>query len=115
MSVPVLLVYTQQNTKNVYFGPVKSNTSPFAAITNATVQMTLWKGRVPGLDDGTPVPGVQDVNLNHIGNGVYEATVGGASFEPALGEDYITTFDLTASGVGDQHWEIKSSVQVRSM
>jgi len=113
MAVPAMLVYTQQNTKNIYFGPLKANTSPFAPVTDGTVVCTLYKGRIPGEATGTPVAGVSNISFNHVGGGVYVATVGDENFTPDLGDDYTTVFELTSATVAKQHWEIKSSVQVR--
>lgn len=113
MQVPKLLVFTQLNAKLIQFGPVTQASTPFANVIDATVVCTLYTNRITGKSAGTPVAEVSNVALAYVGNGVYQATIGDANFNPPVGSNYVTVFDLTSPTVGAQHWEIPSSVQVR--
>lgn len=108
------ITYTQGNQKLLSMGPITDTFNNNAPVTDATVEATLWLGRVPGATPGTAVAGINAVTLPHVGAGVYQAAVGDANFNPDAGSNYVTTFDLTTPGGGQAHWEISSSVQPRT-
>lgn len=110
MSIPAILIYTQLNEKTITFGPVVSSVAPFTPIIGATVVLNLYQNRWPGTI-GMLVAQFTDFALADIGGGVYSGTMTDPAFNPPVGANYTSVFDMTGPTQG--HWEIPSQVVAR--
>jgi hypothetical protein len=85
-----------------------------APINNSVITATLYKDRSltnPTGVPGTAVPNFTAVSVAYVpnSNGQYRAIIP-ASFNPALGSDYVLVVDAVTPGYANQHWEVQSTV-----
>lgn len=108
MSLPTSIVLSPLNTTELSFGPITDGLNVHAVIVAATVTASLWK-----TVRGVLTTKLTSAALTIDSTNIYRGLMGGGSFNPPPGQNYVMCVDLVNSGQ-TAHWEFPTTIVPRT-